>query len=82
MYHQKYIYLYGEHVQIFCLLRTTYITERQKLTQSMSSAVNNWSLLQTCYGNVLLQEIYGPFVEESFKNALTMLKISSCYFVG
>ena len=82
MYHRKYVCLYGEHVQIFCLLGTTCITERQKLTHNVSSVVNNWSLLHTCFGNVLLQEMYGPFVEERFRNALTMLKISSCYFIG
>ena len=82
MYHRKYVCLYGEHVQIFCLLGTTCIAERQKLTHNVSSAVNNWSLLHTCFGNVLLQEMCGPFAEERFRNALTMLKISSCYFVG
>ena len=75
MYHRKYIYLYEEHVQIFCLLRTTCITERQKLTHNVSFAVNNWSLLHTCFGNVILQEMYGPFVEERFKNALTILHV-------
>ena len=54
----------------------------QKTIHSVSSAVNKWSLLLTCFGNVLLQEMYGPFAEEKFRNALTMLKIFSCYFVG
>ena len=64
MYHQKYVCLYGEHVQIFFLLGKTCIAETQKLTHSVSFVVNNLSLLHTCFGNVLLQEMYGPFAEK------------------
>ena len=82
MYPLKWGCLYGEHVLISYLIETICIVEESILIHSVNYACNKYTMLLIYFGNIPLQETFGPFAEGNLKNVPIMLKIFSVFSVG